>query len=70
MRGGHHLSPDALVVYLKTDNRSQIARELGIHRRQVTRWLSEGRRIRLSTADRIATRLGVHPSDIFPDYYD
>lgn len=48
-----------------TDGR--IAVVLGVSRRQVARWAS-GVRVKATTADRCATRLGYHPVMIWPDY--
>jgi len=42
---------------------------LDVSNRTVTRWRA-GTTIRLSHADTIACRLGVHPSAIWPDWFD
>lgn len=42
---------------------------LGIHPRQILRWVNSGARLQLATADRLAVRLHTHPGLIWPDYW-
>ena len=46
---------------------TELARELRIPRRTLYRVL-DGRRIRWTTADRIAIALGHHPCELWPDW--
>lgn len=46
---------------------SALARALGVHRANATRWRRDG--ITMNTADRIAVRLGWHPVEIWPEWY-
>lgn len=44
----------------------ELARRVGRNSRQVYRWRSEG--LSPSLADRLATRLGFHPSNVWPEW--
>lgn len=41
---------------------------LGVHRRQIARWRDYG--VPWVTADRIATSLGLHPANLWPEWMD
>lgn len=47
---------------------SAMARDLGVHPKQVYRW--QGLGIRVREADRLADRLEVHPAELWVDYYE
>ena len=49
-------------------NVSALARALGVDRVQVSRWRRTG--IGLATADRLAIAIGLHPVDLWPEWYD
>lgn len=66
----HHVSVNGLVEYFKTSNRTILSYRTGVHRRQIVRYFNDGVKLRIKTADRIGKYAGVHPSEIFPDYYD
>lgn len=46
---------------------SGLARALGRDRAQVGRWRRQG--VTLLSADRIAVALGLHPVEVWPDWY-
>jgi len=45
------------------------ARALGIHRETIIRW-RQGQRLRERNADRVATLLGCHPTELWSDWYE
>lgn len=58
------------VVHFFEHGRKQttLSEKTGICRRSIVRWCREG--VPYWSADVLATRLGVHPSMIWPDWYD
>ena len=50
------------------ENNSRLARGLGLPTRTVVRWRHGQHRMRLSTAERIADTLDMHPSELWPEY--
>ena len=48
-------------------NGSALARVLGCDHAQVSRWRSRG--LPLDSADRRAVSLGLHPVEVWPDWY-
>lgn len=48
-------------------NGSALARALGCDHTQVSRWRSQG--LPLDSADRVAVALGLHPAEVWPDWY-
>jgi hypothetical protein len=57
---------EPLRAALGRPNNLQLARLVGAHRRQVYRWRDDGLSERL--ADRSACRVGLHPSNIWPEW--
>jgi hypothetical protein len=49
-------------------NGSALARALGCAQEQVSRWRSHG--LPLVSADRLAVALGLHPVEVWPDWYE
>lgn len=49
-------------------NASDLARAAGVNASAVTRWKERG--LSLAQADDIAVRLGLHPMEVWPDFYD
>lgn len=47
---------------------SGLARALGRERAQVSKWRSRG--LPATTADVVAVALGLHPVEVWPDWYD
>lgn len=47
---------------------STLAMALGRHRRQVSEWQNNG--IPVLSADRVAVSLGMHPIEVWPDWYE
>jgi transposase-like protein len=50
------------------ENMSTLARALGVDRAQLGRWRRTG--VTPSTADRLAVRLGFHPAELWPQWFD
>jgi hypothetical protein len=50
------------------ENMSALARALGADRAQVGRWERTG--VSPCTADRLAIRLGFHPVELWPEWFD
>jgi len=68
-RDGRQLA-DRLPVAPLLDGHATVndaARHLQVHPRQVHRWQHNG--LTVNEADRVAVRLGVHPSAIWPDWW-
>jgi type II secretory pathway component PulL len=49
-------------------NSSQASRAIGVDRYNIIRW-RRGQRVQAQRADEIACALGLHPCDIWPDWY-
>lgn len=62
----HRYPIDGLVARFETS--SEFADAIGANRRHVADALDHG--VRWQTADRWACRLGVHPSEIWSDWFD
>jgi plasmid maintenance system antidote protein VapI len=45
-----------------------LGRALGVHSTQVNRWRRTG--LTIATADRLAIAVGLHPVDLWPEWYD
>jgi len=50
-------------------NDVQMARLLGVHTAQVLRWRHGTHRIRVDVADRCAVRCGLHPGEVWPEWF-
>ena len=50
-------------------NSKQAAEALGVDRYAIVRW-RDGMQLKERTADIIACRLGLHPIELWPDYWD
>lgn len=46
----------------------RVADVLGVNRRAVYRWQTAG--LTIEAADRMATALGLHPLEVWPDFHD
>jgi hypothetical protein len=44
-----------------------LARALGVHRTQASRWRAMG--VPLDTADRLAVAVGLHPCEVWPEWH-
>lgn len=50
------------------ESNAALARMLGVGNRSVTRWQHDG--LGVDTADVLAVRLGRHPAEVWPDWYE
>lgn len=48
---------------------TRLAEQTGVSLRSVARWVAAGT-VPYWTADRVAARLGCHPFDLWPEWYD
>ena len=67
----HLLDPTPIFDHLErrgTTSNRRAAVVLGVSSRQVERWRA-GQQMRLVTADRLAVSLGVHPGNIWPEWW-
>ncbi|MBI2798255.1 helix-turn-helix transcriptional regulator [Candidatus Saccharibacteria bacterium] len=63
------LDPQSLFAALSRTNDVQMAKRLGVSRETVNRWRHGKHRIRIDTANQIATSLNLHPMNIWGDEY-
>ncbi len=61
-------SAEALMVKLGSESQTAFARTCHVERNQMRRYLRDG--FPETTADRIATRVGMHPAEVWPDWYE
>lgn len=59
----------ALIDYLRTRNKVFLSELLNVDRNTIYRWEAGGTQIGLVRAERFAEHLGVHPSEIWPEYF-
>lgn len=59
--------PAPVLALFPAENDVRIARQLGVSHDAVRLWRLEARRLRLSTAELVAQRLGVHPANLWPN---
>jgi hypothetical protein len=59
--------PAPVLALFPSGNDVHIARHLGVSHDAVRLWRREERRLRLSTAELVAQRLGLHPANLWPD---
>lgn len=55
------------VIAFTHSDQSSLARRLGYGRRSIVRWAADG--IPMDRADEVATRLGVHPCELWSDWF-
>jgi len=60
----------APLLELVGPNQCAAAQACGVSRRHINRWANGRNRIRPVVAERIADRLGMHPANIWTDYYE
>jgi phage terminase Nu1 subunit (DNA packaging protein) len=63
----HSIKPRFPLTAIHGLNNSELARRTGYALRTIQRWSTDG--IPLYSADRLAIRLGVHPSTIWTDWF-
>jgi plasmid maintenance system antidote protein VapI len=61
--------PEPLLRRFGRDD-SEVAIALGVHWRTVARWRRGRTRLNTITADRLAVRCGLHPSALWPEWFD
>lgn len=61
-------SAEALKAKVGSENKSAFARTCGVQTAQMWRYLRDG--FPEKTADRIATRVGFHPGEVWPEWFE
>lgn len=59
--------PAPVLALFPAENDVHIARHLGVSHDAVRLWRLDARRLRISTAELVAQRLGVHPANLWPE---